>query len=65
MVDIKKGLTTAMNLQHQYLAAEHITARHQEVQQQRLGQQVVRSRRLTRRAERLADRARLAADRLM
>ena len=54
-----------MNLQYQYLASEHITARHHEVQQKRLGRQVARTRRLTRRAERLADRARLAADRLM
>ncbi len=54
-----------MNLQYQYLADEHIGSRHREAQQQRLGQQVVRTRRLTRRAQRLADRARLAAERLM
>jgi len=54
-----------MNLQYQYLAAEHVSARRHEVEQQRLGRQVARSRRLTRRAERLADRARLATDRLL
>jgi len=53
-----------MNLQHQYLPAEHISARRHEAQQQRLAHQVARARRLTRRAERLADRARIAADRL-
>ena len=53
-----------MNLQYQYLAAEHIGTRQREAQQRRLGQRVARTRRLTRRAERLADQARLAVDRL-
>jgi len=53
-----------MNLQHQYLPAEHMGSRRHEAQQQRLAHQVARARRLTRRAERLADRARIATDRL-
>jgi hypothetical protein len=54
-----------MNLQYEYLPAEHVGQRRQEAQQQRLVHHVARTRRLTRRAERLADRARVAADRLM
>jgi hypothetical protein len=54
-----------MNIQHQYLAAEHIGVRLREAQELRLGHQVARSRRLSRRADRLAERARLAADRLL
>jgi hypothetical protein len=53
-----------MNLQFQYLPAEHISSRRHEAQQLRLAHHVVRTRRLTRRAERLADRARLATERL-
>lgn len=54
-----------MNIQHQYLAAEHIGVRLREAQEQRLGHQVARSRRFTRRAERAAERARLVTDRLL
>jgi hypothetical protein len=54
-----------MNIQHQYLAAEHIGVRRREAEELRLGHQVARSRRLTRRAERVAERARLAAERLL
>ncbi len=53
-----------MNLQFQYLPAEHISSRRHEAQHQRLVHQVARTRRLTRRAERLADRARIATDRV-
>jgi hypothetical protein len=53
-----------MNLQYEYLPAEHIGRRRQEAQQQRLVHHVARTRRPTRRAERLADRARVTADRL-
>ena len=54
-----------MNLQHEYLVAERIGTRHHEAQQQRRTHLVARSRRLARRADRLADEARLAADRLL
>jgi hypothetical protein len=53
-----------MNIQYQYLAAEHVNARRQEAQRLRLGEQVARTRRLSRRAARLSDRARLAEDRI-
>jgi len=53
-----------MNLQFQYLPAEHISSRRHEAEQQRLAHQIARTRRLTRRAERLAERARTATDRL-
>jgi hypothetical protein len=59
-----KKLTTAMNLHYEYLASEHVSALLREAQEQRLGHQLARTRRLTRRADRLAARARLAADRL-
>ena len=47
-----------MNLQYEYLRAEHVGQRRQEAQQQRLVHHVARTRRLTRRAERVADLAR-------
>jgi hypothetical protein len=53
-----------MDLQFQYLTAEHISSRRHEAEQLRLVHHVARTRRLTRRAERLADRARIATDRV-
>jgi hypothetical protein len=53
-----------MNIHSPYLAAEHVSTRHHEAQQLRLGERVARSRRLSRRAARLADRARLTEDRI-
>jgi hypothetical protein len=54
-----------MNLQYEYLPAEHIGRRRHEAQQQRFVRHAARARRLIRRADRLADRARVAEDRLM
>lgn len=53
-----------MNLHYEYLASEHASALLREAQERRLGDQLARTRRLSRRADRLAARARLAADRL-
>ncbi len=51
-----------MNLQFQYLPAEHIGVRRLEAEQQRLAHHVDRTRRRVRRAER--DQARIATDRV-
>ena len=49
-----------MNLQYEYLPAEHIGRRRHEAQQQRFVRHAARARRLIRRADRLADRARVS-----
>jgi hypothetical protein len=52
--------STKMNLINEDLARAHIAARLGEAQELRLGHQVARARRLSRRAERAAQQARLA-----
>ncbi|MGH3414680.1 MAG: hypothetical protein ACRDPH_16520 [Marmoricola sp.] len=47
------------------LAREHVNARLSEAQRLRLGQRVVRARRLSRKAERAAAQARLALGRVV
>lgn len=49
-----------MNLINEDLARAHIAARLGEAQELRLGHQIARARRLSRRAERAAQQARLA-----
>ncbi len=53
------------HLMNEDLARAQMTARLGEAQQLRAGQRVARARRLNRKAERLAERARLAAARAM
>ena len=52
--------STTMNLMHEELARAHTSARLGEARQRRRGHQLVRARRLSRRAERAAQEARLA-----
>jgi hypothetical protein len=52
--------SSVMNLMHEELARAQIAARLEEAQSQRLGRRIVAARRLSRRAERAAHRARLA-----
>jgi hypothetical protein len=54
-----------MSLMHEDLARTHMAARLAEAQEQRLGGQVARARRLSRRAEKAALRARLALARAL
>lgn len=53
-----------MNLMHEDLARAHMSARLGEAQSMRQGHQVALARRLSRRAERAAQQARLALARL-
>jgi hypothetical protein len=52
--------STKMNLIHEDLARAHIASRLEEAQELRPGHQLALARRLTRRAERAAQQARLA-----
>jgi hypothetical protein len=52
--------STKMNLIHEDLARAHIASRLSEAQELRRGRQVALARRLSRRAERAAQQARLA-----
>jgi hypothetical protein len=52
--------STKMNLINEDLARAHIAVRLGEAQELRLGHQIARARRLSRRAERAAQQARLA-----
>jgi len=54
-----------MNLMHEDLARAQMSARLGEAQQMRAGDSLVRARRLSRKAERAAQRARLALARAM
>ena len=54
-----------MNLMHEELARAQMSARLGEAQQLRLGHQVVVARRLSRKAERAAQQARLALARVI
>jgi hypothetical protein len=56
--------STAMNLMNEELARAHMSARLGEAQELRRGHRVVAARRLSRRAERAAHKARLAAARV-
>jgi hypothetical protein len=57
--------STKMYLINEDLARAHIAARLEEAQEQRLAHQVARARRLSRRAERAAQEARLAIARAL
>ena len=57
--------STKMNLINEDLARAQIASRLGEAQELRLGHQITRARRLTRRAERAAQQARLALARSM
>jgi hypothetical protein len=57
--------STKMNLINEDLARAQIASRLGEAQELRLGHQIIRARRLTRRAERAAQQARLALARSM
>jgi hypothetical protein len=57
--------STKMNLIHEDLARAHIAARLEEARGERLALQVSRARRLSRRAERAAQQARLALARAL
>ncbi|HEX6877854.1 MAG TPA: hypothetical protein VF165_19500 [Nocardioidaceae bacterium] len=57
--------STKMNLIHEDLARAHIAARLEEAQEIRLASQMARARRLSRRAERAAQQARLALARAL
>jgi hypothetical protein len=52
--------SSVMNLMNEELARAQIAARLEEAHSQRLGRRIVAARRLSRRAERAAERARLA-----
>ncbi len=54
-----------MNLMHEDLARARMAARQEEAQQLRAGSQLVRARRLSRKAERAAQQARLALARAL
>ncbi|MFC4784039.1 hypothetical protein ACT8ZV_06170 [Nocardioides sp. MAHUQ-72] len=54
-----------MNLMHENLARAQMSARLGEAQQQRLGHNVARARRLSRKAEQAAQQARLALARAL
>jgi hypothetical protein len=54
-----------MNLMHEDLARAHMTARLGEAQKQRLGHQLARTHRLTRKAEQAAQQARFALARAL
>ena len=56
--------STTMNLIHEELARAHMAARLGEAQAQRQIRSITAARRLSRRAERAAQRARLAASRI-
>ena len=57
--------TTTMNTMHEDLARAHMDARLGEAQQLRAGYQLARARRLSRKAERAAQQARLALARVL
>jgi len=57
--------STEMNFQHEILARAQMTARLGEAQQLRRGHQLVTARRLSRKAERAAQKARLALARVI
>jgi hypothetical protein len=57
--------STKMNVMHEDLARAHMNARLGEAQDLRRGQQLVVARRLSRRAERAAQQARLALARTL
>ncbi len=57
--------TNDMNLMHEELARAQMSARLGEAQQLRAGDNLVRARRLSRKAERAAQRARLALARTL
>ena len=57
--------STNMSLMHEDLARAHMAVRLEEAQEQRLGGRVARARRLSRRAEKAALRARLAIARAL
>ena len=52
--------STTMNLMHEDLARAHVAVRLGEARESRRGHQLVLARRLSRRAERAAEQARLA-----
>lgn len=56
---------TTMNTMHEDLARAHMAARLGEAQQLRAGTQLARARRLSRKAERAAQQARLAFARVL
>jgi hypothetical protein len=57
--------STAMNTMHEDLARAHMDARLGEARQMRTGHQLARARRLSRKAERAAQQARLALARAL
>ena len=57
--------STTMNTMHEDLARAHMNARLGEAQQLRAGHQLARARRLSRKAERAAQQARLALARAL
>ena len=57
--------STTMNTMHEDLARAHMDARLGEAQQLRAGYQLARARRLSRKAERAAQQARLALARVL
>ena len=57
--------TTTMNTMHEDLARAQMSARLGEARQMRAGNQLVRARRLSRKAERAAQQARLALARVL
>jgi hypothetical protein len=57
--------STTMFVIQEELAREHMRARHEEARQLRRGHQLVRARRLSRKAERAASQARLALARAL
>ena len=57
--------STTMNLMHENLARAQMSARLGEAQELRAGHQLARARRLSRRAERAAQQARLALARAL
>jgi hypothetical protein len=59
-VNIFKNRSKQMNLLNENLAREQMSARLGEAQQLRLGHQLTRARRLSRKAELAAEQARLA-----
>jgi hypothetical protein len=61
----KRTRSTEMNLMTEDLARAHMAARLGEAQEMRRGDQFVRARRLSRKAERAAQQARLALARAL
>ena len=64
-VSLTQNGSTDMNLLNESLAREQMSARLGEAQQLRIGHQLTRARRLSRKAERAAQQARLALARAL